>query len=129
MPLLLQLAALGALTAYFAWWRAYMSRRNKQSWKQAVDQLPFAPKPEAPRAAQEISALVQGVWMEFQKARVILEMTDYAERNVSPESVQVDPELLGSIRKDAMQVRVAATVALAKATVATSTAEPPKTHA
>ncbi|MDR3734050.1 MAG: hypothetical protein P4L10_00770, partial [Acidobacteriaceae bacterium] len=53
---------------------------------------------------------VQGLWTMFENARVMLEMADYAARNGD----KVDPELLASLRSDAMQIRVCVLSALVK---------------
>jgi len=52
----------------------------------------------------------QGLWTMYENASVMLEMADYAARN----SDTVDRELLATLRRDAMQIRICVLSALAK---------------
>jgi hypothetical protein len=58
----------------------------------------------------------------YQNARVLLEMADYAKRNVAPGSEAVDPMLLEALRSDAMQIRLLVLMALAQYALSQATA-------
>jgi hypothetical protein len=125
---LLQLAVLSALVLYLAQRRAYMRRRNLQSWERLVAQIHSDSSagdlggqfPGAKFSTTETNQFRQqphdfrGLWTLFTNARVALEMADYAERNSPPKLHPIDPVLLASLRTDAMQIRVSTLLAIAK---------------
>jgi hypothetical protein len=125
---LLQLAVLSALVLYLAQWRAYMRRRNLQGWERLLAQTLSDLSTGEPSGqflwtkvlATEMKPFrklphgFRGLWILFGNARVVLEIADYAERNSSPELDPIDPVLLASLRRDAMQIRVSALIAIAK---------------
>ena len=121
---LLQIAVIAVAAVYFERWRAGVRRRNAASWDSLLARL----RPDC--SARELSNCflrdegsnttpeetwkrihgAYGLWAMYENARVMLEMADYAARN----SDSVDRELLESLRKDAMQIRVSVLMALAK---------------
>jgi hypothetical protein len=121
---LLQFGAIAFMAVCIGRWRASVRRRNAQSWDSIVARL----RPEcSPRELNDpsfrneaLNATPQqmwerihgayGLWAIYQNASVMLEMADYAARN----SGSVDPELLATLRSDAMQIRVCVLMALAK---------------
>ena len=127
MTLFIQVAVWSALTAYLWQCRAYMHRRNRADWAGlAAQPVPASTSGNASlridgfaTANEEIqskSLSRRGAWMHFNNARVVLEMADYAERNNAPGPVSMDPVVLASARRNAMQIRIDALVALVKCT-------------
>ncbi len=122
--IVLQTTIVMALAAYLHHWMAGVRRRNKQTWGSLMARL----RPdwnsrelndptlwaEAHRATPEEKweriEGARGLVAMFQNASVMLEMADYAARN----SDSVDPQLLASLRSDAMQIRVSVMEALAR---------------
>lgn len=113
---LLGIAVVSAVAVYLRQWRAGVRRRNGQSWESLVARL----RPdvsardwkEASNATPEErwsrTGGAQGLWSLYENAGVMLELADYAARN----SETVDRELLGSLRSDAMQIRLSVITAL-----------------
>jgi hypothetical protein len=131
MALFIQVAVWGAMLAYLWQCRAYMHRRNRADWASLAAQLGYASTSgnaslgidvlaAANEEIQSKSLGRRGAWMRFNNARVVLEMADYAERNNAPSPASIDLTLLISqltfVRRDAMQLRIAALVALVKCT-------------
>ena len=127
MALLVQVAVCGALLAYLVQCRAYMGRRNRATWESLSDQLqPFSatggrlPSTRAEalfESAEEIrqtSRDPRSLWIHFNRARVVLEMADFAERNSTPGPDFIDPVLLARVRRNAMQIRISALAGLAR---------------
>jgi hypothetical protein len=125
MASFIQVAVWGAMLAYLWQCRAYMHRRNRADWASLAAQL--SPASASGNASLGIDVLAasneaiqskslgrRGAWMHFSNARVVLEMVDYAERNNVPGPASIDPDLLASVRGDAMQLRIAALVVLVK---------------
>lgn len=121
----LQMIAIwSALLAYLWHCRAYMRRRNRMNWTDLADQLALISTidhdalPGSARLAKngEESGLLdwREAWRHFNEARLILEMSDYAERNGTYGTALMDPVLLASLRSSAMQLRVAMIVVLVK---------------
>ncbi len=130
MALLVQVAVCGAILAYLGQWRAYMNRRNRATWESLVSQLRLSSAADGhlPSTRAEVlleSATESGLtsrdprslWMHFNHARVVLEMADFAERNCTLGPNFIDPVLLASVRRDAMQIRIAALAGLTKRTL------------
>jgi hypothetical protein len=126
MLLVLQFAAFSALALYFAQWRTYMRYRNLQSWESMLARIrpdssmsglntslhsTKLPTLEVDRSRQQPHGF-RGLWTLFANAGIALEMAEYAERNSALESSLVDPVLLTSLRRDAMQTRVSALIAM-----------------
>jgi hypothetical protein len=77
----LQFVVAGSITAYLCQFAVYMHRRSRQSWESILGQTPKHP---------------------WARARVLMEMGDYAERH------GYQGEQLLSLRGEAMQTRVGA---------------------
>jgi hypothetical protein len=121
---LLQVTAVFGAAAYLNHWRARVRRRNSQTWGSLVARLRpdwnsrelsdpalWVNGPGAtPEEKWERMHGARGLVAMFQNAGVMLEMADYAERN----SDTVAPELLASLRSDALQIRISALDALAR---------------
>jgi len=123
---LLQIAILSALVVYLAKRRKDARRRNTQSWDALLGQL------RSDWSARELSEQFlwregltattediwqrldgpRGLWANFQNARVLLEMADYANRNTLPGSETIDPMVMEALRSDAMQIRLCVLMAL-----------------
>jgi hypothetical protein len=134
MPSLLQVVVLGAVLAYLWQCRAYMRRRNSHKWEHLAGRFGSdsgtsdldAQSLWANLMATEMDRLRKGPrdcrasWTHFRNARIVLEMADYAERNSTPESPLVNPMLLVSLRREAMNIRIHTLVGLAKCALPTS---------
>jgi hypothetical protein len=121
---LLQIASIAALTICLYRWKVGSSRRNAQSWDSIVARLRMDNCTRSlgdqsiwngnlnvtPEEKWRLIQGVHGLWTMYENARVMLEMADYAARNGD----SVDPELLATLRSDAMQIRVCVLSALAK---------------
>jgi hypothetical protein len=121
---LLQIAAIALVAAYLCRWRAGVRRRNAQTWDSLLARL------RLDWSARELSdhflwkegldATTEDVWQRmegpkgllviYRNARVMLEMADYAARNLDG----VDRLLVETLRSDAMQIRVCVLMALAQ---------------
>ena len=130
MALLVQVVVCGALLAYLVQCRAYMHRRNRATWESLAGQLHSFSAAGGPIPSTSAEALLEAaeesrqtshdphnLWMLFNRARVMLEMADFAERNDAPGPNLIDPILLASVRRDAMQIRISALAGLAKWTL------------
>jgi hypothetical protein len=125
---LLQVAIVSALLVYFGKWRGNMRRRNTQSWDSLLRQLrsdwsardlseQFLWKEGLTATTNDIWQRLdgpRGLWAIYQNARVLLEMADYANRNMIPGSTPIDPMILETLRSDAMQIRLCVLMALAQ---------------
>ena len=125
---LLQIAIVSALLVYFGKWRGNMRRRNTQSWDSLLRQLrsdwsardlseQFLWKEGLTATTNDIWQRLdgpRGLWAIYQNARVLLEMADYANRNMIPGSTPIDPMILETLRSDAMQIRLCVLMALAQ---------------
>ena len=136
MLLFLQIAIVSALLVYFAKWRRAMRRRNIQSWDGLLCQL------RSDWSARELSSQFlwkegltattddiwqrldgpRGLWAMYQNSRILLEMADYANRNMLPGSTPIDPMVLEAIRSDAMQIRLCVLMALGQYALSKATA-------
>jgi len=127
MAVLVQVAVCGALLAYLWQCRAYMHRRNRTIWESLASKLrSFSAAgghlpstkaetlPESVKESRQTSRDYRSLWMHFNRARVVLEMADFAERNSAPGPDFIDPVLLASVRSDAMQIRISTLAGLAK---------------
>jgi hypothetical protein len=125
---LLQIAIVSALLVYFGKWRGNMRRRNTQSWDSLLCQLrsdwsardlskQFLWKEGLTATTDDIWQRLdgpRGLWAMYQNSRVLLEMADYANRNMVPGSEPIDPMTLETLRSDAMQIRLCVIMALAQ---------------
>jgi hypothetical protein len=123
---LLQIAIVSALLVYFIKWRRNMRRRNMQSWDGLLCQLrsdwsarelseQFLWKEGLTATTDDIWQRLdgpKGLWAIYQNARVLLEMADYANRNMLPGTEAIDPMVLETLRSDAMQIRLCVLMAL-----------------
>jgi hypothetical protein len=123
---LLQIAIVSGLLFYFSKWRISMRRRSSQSWEALVGQLrsdwsakelgeQFLWKEGLTATTDDIWQRLdgpRGLWAMFQNTRVMLEMADYASRNMIPGSEPIDPMILETLRSDAMQIRLCVLMAL-----------------
>src|SRR6202167_5742421 len=122
--ILLQVAVVAAVAAFFVHWRAGVRKRNSQSWdsllarlrpdwsaRELSDQFLWKEGLNAtPEDAWQRMEGPKGLWVMYQNARTMLEMADFAARN----SDTVDRLLLETLRSDAMQIRVCVLMALAQ---------------
>jgi hypothetical protein len=88
------------LLVYFWQRQAYLHRRNRQTWEFLTAEL------------QDHPAESRSPWIRLQSARVAMEMADYAERNGDPHSAIPDRTQLISLRRNAMEMRVASLKAM-----------------
>jgi hypothetical protein len=102
MFLLLQLGVMLAMLMYLWQCKASLHRRNRESWQSLMAQLEQWP----PDLATP--------WIRFQRARVLLEIADYAELHGSQLSGSLDPVNIESIRKNALEDRISALTAMLK---------------
>jgi hypothetical protein len=128
MPSLLQVVVLSAVLAYLWQCRVYMRRRNSSEWGQIAGRIGSDSSTSslddwslwAKLMAAEMDRLrgdprdLRASWTHFRNARIVLEMADYAERNSTSESPFVNPMLLISLRREAMNIRVYSLISLAK---------------
>ena len=120
----LQTTAVMAAASYMHQWGARARRRNRQTWGSLMARLRpdwnsrelndpslwAAAYRATPEEKWQRLEGARGLVAMYQNASVMLEMADYAARN----SDAVNPELLASLRSDAMQIRVSVMVALAR---------------
>jgi hypothetical protein len=95
-----QIAICIALLGYFWQRQAYLRRRNRQTWESLTAQL------------QRYPAESKNPWIRLQSARLAMEMADYAERNGDSDSAMLDRTQLISLRRNAMETRVASLMAV-----------------
>jgi hypothetical protein len=125
--LLLQIAAIVPLAIYLAWWRAGLHRRKEQTWDSLVARLQpdwsglelsvdFLSKEglcTTPEETWERMPGIRGIRAMYLNAGVMLEMVDYAARNIEM-SNSIDQVILETLRGDAMQIRSEALRVLAR---------------
>jgi hypothetical protein len=102
MFLFFQYALVTAIATYLWLCQSGMRRRNRESWQNLSEQLElWSPERATP-------------WSRFQRARVVLEMTDYLCSQNSQECDLQHLEAIAEIRKHAMEDRLAALFSLGK---------------
>ena len=120
----LQIGAVVLVVAYLGYLRVSMCRRSKQSWESLIARLQtgwsgrqlsehFLWKEglsSTPEATWEHIQGTRGLWAMFKNAGVMLQMADYASRHAE----NVDPELLRTLRSDAMQIRFCALMTISQ---------------
>jgi hypothetical protein len=126
MALFLQIAVWSAVLAYLWQCCYYMHWRNRATWPSLTSQLGSASVfgDNASLGIAGLSAMNQddpvnsvgfrALWRSFKDARVVLEMTDYAERNAVAGTVSIDTIMLASVRRNAMQRRISSLEAMVK---------------
>jgi hypothetical protein len=122
--IVLQIAVITCLGAYFFRWRRGVRRRNTQTWnsllarlrpdwsaRELSDQFLWKEGLNAtPQDAWQRMEGPKGLWVMYQNAQTMMEMADYAAKN----SDNIDRLLLETLRSDAMQIRVCVLMALAQ---------------
>lgn len=120
----LQIASVAVAAICLYGFRAGLRRRNAQSWDSLVAKLQLNGSTHrlgdrsvwngdmnvTPAETWQLIRGAQGLWTMFENASVMLEMANYAARNGD----RVDRELLVTLRRDAMQIRISVLSALAK---------------
>jgi hypothetical protein len=123
----IQVAAIAPLAIYLARWRVGLRRRNAQTWDSLVARLQpdwsgrelsvdFLSREELEAAPEEIWERmhgIRGVRAMYLNAGVMLEMVDYAARNIEMSNSD-DQVMLETLRCDAMQIRSEALKVLAR---------------
>jgi hypothetical protein len=124
---MLQIVAIAPVALYLARWRAGMRRRNAQNWDSLVARL------QPDWSARELSAHflskeglnttpeetwermhgIRGIRAIDHNAGVMLELADYANRNIELND-SIDQVILETLRGDAMQIRAEALRVLAR---------------
>lgn len=121
---LIQIATLMVVAFYLGRWREGVRRRNAQSWDSLIVRLRpdwsarelsdhFLWKEGISTTPEETWKRIDGahgLWAMYQNSRVMLEMSDFANRNCQ----SIDRELVETLRSDAMQIRVCVLMALAQ---------------
>ncbi|WP_263354927.1 hypothetical protein [Acidicapsa acidisoli] len=127
MSMLLQITWTGILSLYLVECRAYFRERNLRSWEGIVGQIHFEANDQrrddlsfwaeflatTEDQMHEHSRNFGRLWSLFRDARIVLEMTDYAERNNNLGPAAVEPAEIASLREDAMRVRISTVRTLA----------------
>ena len=126
---LLQIAAIAPVAIYLTRWRTSLRRRNAQNWGSLVARLQpdwsgrelsvhFLSKEglnTTPEETWERMHGIRGIRAMYLNAGVMLEMVDYAARNIEMSNSN-DQVILESLRCDAMQIRSEALRVLARDT-------------
>lgn len=120
---LLEIVLLGSLVVHLLIWEVGIRRRKAQAWERLLEQLQpawvaaeFCSRSVVENmevALEERWRRIQdahGLWSMYENARVMLDMANYAAANGST----VDQELIESLRRDAMQIRVCVLVELSR---------------
>lgn len=124
---ILQIAAIAPVAIYLAGWGVSLRRRNAQSWTSLVARLQldwsgrelsahFLSKEglnTTPEETWERMHGIRGIRAMYLNAGVMLEMVDYAARNIVM-SDSNGRKLLETLRRDAMQIRSEALRVLAR---------------
>lgn len=123
----LQIVAVALVVGYLGYLRVCVARRNKQSWESLIARLQtgwsgrqlsehFLWKEGLSSTPDDTWAHIQGtrgLWAMFRNAGVMLQMADYAARHAE----NVDPELLRTLRSDAVQIRICTLMTIAQCTM------------
>lgn len=116
MLTVLQIVAVSLVVGYLGYLRFSVARRSKQSWESLIARLQqgwsgrqlsehFLWKEGLSSTPDETWVHIQGtrgLWAMFKNAGVMLQMADFAARHAE----NVDPELLRTLRSDAVQLRL-----------------------
>ncbi len=120
----LQIVAVALVVGYLCYLRISIGRRKGQSWEALIARLQtgwsgrqlsehFLYKEgvnSTPDDTWEHIGGMRGLWAMHKNAGVLLQMADYAARH----GENVDPELLRTLRSDAMQIRLCTLVTIAQ---------------
>ena len=123
----LQIVAVSLVAGYLLYLRFSMVRRSKRSWEALIAQLQkgwsgrqlsehFLWKEGLSSTPDDTWAHIQGtrgLWAMHKNAGIMLQMADYAARN----GENIDPELLRTLRSDAMQIRLCTLMTIAQCTL------------
>ena len=124
MITVLQIVAVALVVGYLGYLRVSVARRNKQSWESLIACLQtgwsgrqlsehFLWKEGLSSTPDDTWVHIQGthgLWAMFKNAGVMLQMADYAARHAE----NVDPELLRTLRSDAVQIRICTLMTIAQ---------------
>ena len=124
---ILQIAAIAPVAIYLARWRVSIRRRNAQTWDSLVARLQpdwsgrelsvhFLSKEglnTTPEETWDRMHGIRGIRAMYLNAGVMLEMVDYAARNIEMSNSN-DQVILETLRCDAMQIRSEALRVLAR---------------
>jgi hypothetical protein len=119
-----QISAAIAIALVLFQWRKSVRRRNTQTWDSLLARLRTEWRAHelsdhflwqeglsaTPEDAWQRMEGPKGLWVMYQNARVMLEMADYAAKNIEG----VDRLLVETLHSDAMQIRVCVMTALAQ---------------
>jgi hypothetical protein len=131
MLTILQIVAVALVVGYLGYLRISTGRRNRQSWESLIARLQtgwsgrqlsehFLWKEGVNATPDETWVHIQGtrgLWAMYKNAAVMLQMADFAARH----SDSVDPELLQTLRSDAMQIRLCALRTIAQCSIGQAT--------
>lgn len=120
----LQIVAVTLVVGYLGYLRISISRRKGQSWESLIARLQtgwsgrqlsehFLYKEgvnSTPDDTWEHIGGMRGLWAIYKNAAVMLRMADYAARH----GENVDPELLRTLRSDAVQIRLCTMMTIAQ---------------
>ncbi len=122
----LMLFVVATLAAYYAYWRHKQHRMRASSWEWIASQVSSNSEfnfdtlsrrylyedgiDATPETVWEKINGVVGLWAMFRNAGLFLRLVDYATEH----GADVPEELLESLRADAMQIRLAVLIAIAK---------------
>ncbi len=124
---ILQIAAIASVAIYLARWRVGLRRRNAQNWDSLVARLQpdwsglelsihFLSKEgldTTPEETWERMHGIRGIRAMYLNAGVMLEMVDFAARNIKVSNSN-DRVILETLRSEAMQIRSEALRVLAR---------------
>jgi hypothetical protein len=127
----LQIVAVSLVVGYLVYLRISVGRRKNLSWEALVARLQsgwsgrqlsehFLWKEGLSSTPDETWEQIQGtrgLWAMHKNAGIMLQMADYAARNAE----NVDPELLRTLRSDAMQIRLCTLMTIAQCTMSQAT--------
>jgi hypothetical protein len=127
MITVLQIVAVTLVVGYLGYLRVSVARRNKQSWESLIACLQtgwsgrelsehFLWKEGLSSTPDDTWTHIQGtrgLWAMYKNAGVMLSMADYAARHAE----NVDPELLRTLRSDAVQIRMCTLMTIAQCTI------------
>lgn len=119
-----QISGAIAIALFLVQWRKSVRRRNTQTWDSLLARLRTEWRAHelsdhflwqeglsaTPEDAWQRMEGPKGLWVMYQNARVMLEMADYAAKNIEG----VDRLLVETLHSDAMQIRVCVLSALAQ---------------
>ncbi len=127
MELLLQAGLLSAMTAYLVHRRVDLHHRNHESGESLLAQLQSLTSSQtgnqtirldefvhAQEARPDGSQNLGGWWRLYKYADLVLRLADHADLEGSPITAPLDPTLLRSLRRNAMQARITALTGIAK---------------